>query len=58
MNITVKKKLFETLKTYLKIFEEKKIITILMGLGISSWIEKEKGINLIKEILLDLMIDK
>jgi hypothetical protein len=58
MNITVKKNYIETLKTYLKVFEDKKTIAIWMWLGIFFWIEKEKGINLLKEILLDIMIDK
>ena len=39
-------------------FEDKKTIAIWMWLGIFFWIEKEKGINLLKEILLDIMIDK
>ena len=58
MNITVKKNYIETLKTYLKVFEDQKTIAIWMWLGIFFWIEKEKGINLLKEILLDIMIDK
>ena len=58
MNITVKKNYIETLKAYLKVFEDKKTIAIWMWLGIFFWIEKEKGINLLKEILLDIMIDK
>ena len=58
MNITVKKNYIETLKTYFKVFEDKKTIAIWMWLGIFFWIEKEKGINLLKEILLDIMIDK